>query len=139
MDFPQNPTLGQVYTYQDRSWEWDGTGWKARTAAFAGVSENLQTGTAYTLQLTDAFVLVVMDNAADNTITVPPDSSVAWKAGTRIDLGQDGVGRTTVVAGAGVTIRTPETLRIRKQWGKAMLIRRGANLWDIEGNLELSV
>ena len=98
--------------------------------------ENVQTGTSYTLVLADAFKLVTMSNAAANTLTVPPNGDVAFPVGIRIDIGQDGAGQTTVVAGSGVTIRTPETLKLRKQWAKATLIKRGTNTWDIEGNLE---
>ena len=98
--------------------------------------ENVQTGTAYTLVIADAFKLVTMSNAAANTLTVPPNSSVTFPVGTRIDIGQDGAGQTTVAAGAGVTIRTPETLKLRKQWAKATLIKRATDTWDIEGNLE---
>lgn len=98
--------------------------------------ENAQTGASYTLVLTDAFKLVTMGNASANTLTVPPNSSVAFPVGTRIDLGQDGAGQTTVAAGSGVTIRTPETLKLRKQWAKATLIKRATDTWDLEGNLE---
>ncbi|PRH82640.1 hypothetical protein [Arenimonas caeni] len=98
--------------------------------------ENVQTGTSYTLVLADAFKLVAMDNATANTVTVPPNSSVAFPLGTRIDLSQDGAGQTTIVADTGVTIRTPETLKLRKQRAKATLIKRGADTWDLEGNLE---
>lgn len=105
----------------------------------AGTEVNVQTGTAYTLVLTDAFKMVTMDNAGANTLTVPPNSAVAFPATTRIDLGQDGAGQTTIVAGAGVTIRTPETLKLRKQWSKASLIRRAANVWDLVGDLETEV
>jgi hypothetical protein len=98
--------------------------------------ENVQTGTSYTLVLADAFKLVTMNNASANTCTVPPNSGVAFPVGTRIDLGQDDVGQTTVVADTGVTIRTPETLKLRKRWAKASLIKRGTDTWDLEGNLE---
>jgi hypothetical protein len=27
IDFPNSPTVGQVYTYQGQSWIWSGTGW----------------------------------------------------------------------------------------------------------------
>lgn len=115
----------------------DGGATVAELVAEARVSpENVQTGTAYTLVLADAFKLVAMDNAAANTLTVPPNSTVAFPVGTRIDLSQDGAGQTTIAAGAGVTIRTPETLKIRKQWGKATLIKRATDTWDLEGNLE---
>jgi len=102
----------------------------------AGTEVNVQTGTAYTLVLSDAFKMVTIDNANANTITVPPNSAVAFPANTRIDLGQDGAGQTTIIAGAGVTIRTPETLKLRKQWSKASLIRRAADVWDLVGDLE---
>lgn len=98
--------------------------------------ENVQTGTSYTLVLADAFKLVTMSNAAANILTVPLNSTVAFPVGTRIDIGQDGAGQTTVQAAGGVTIRTPETLKLRKQWAKATLIKRAADTWDIEGNLE---
>lgn len=98
--------------------------------------ENVQTGTSYVLVLADAFKLVTMNNAAANTLEVPPNSSVAFPVGTRIDIGQDGAGQTTVQAGSGVTIRTPETLKLRKQWAKATLIKRATDTWDLEGNLE---
>lgn len=99
-------------------------------------SVNVQTGTSYTLVLADAFTMVAMDNASANTLIVPPSTSVDFPIGARIDLSQDGAGQTTIVAGTGVTIRTPETLKLRKQWAKATLIKRATDTWDLEGNLE---
>lgn len=97
---------------------------------------NAQTGTSYTLVLADKGALVTMNNAAANAVTVPPNSTAAFAVGSRVDVGQDGAGQTTIVAGSGVTIRTPETLKLRKQWAKASLIKRDTNTWDLEGNLE---
>src|SRR5690606_19085747 len=97
---------------------------------------NEQTGTSYTLQLSDAFKMVAMNNGSANVVTVPANADVPFPVGTRIDVSQDGTGQTTIAAGSGVTIRTPETLKIRKQWGKVTLIKRGSDTWDIEGNLE---
>ena len=45
-----------------------------------------------------------MDNAAANTLTVPPNSSVAFPVGTSIPIRQAGAGQTTIVAGSGVAI-----------------------------------
>lgn len=97
---------------------------------------NEQTGTGYTLQLSDAFKMVAMNNGSANAVTVPTDADVPFPVGTRIDLSQDGTGQTSVVADTGVTIRTPETLKIRKRYGKAALIKRDTDTWDLEGNLE---
>lgn len=97
---------------------------------------NEQTGTSYTLQLSDAFKMVAMNNGSANAVTVPTNADVPFPVGTRIDLSQDGTGQTFVVADTGVTIRTPETLKIRKRYGKATLIKRATDTWDLEGNLE---
>lgn len=97
---------------------------------------NEQTGTSYTLQLSDAFKMVAMNNGSANAVTVPTNADVPFPVGTRIDLSQDGTGQTSVVADTGVTIRSPESMKLRKQWAKATLIKRGTNTWDLEGNLE---
>ena len=108
----------------------------AELRAYALTSpENVQTD-SYTLVLGDAFKLVTINAATGKNLTVPLNSSVAFPVGTRIDLGQDGAGQVTVVATGGVTIRTPETLKLRKQWAKATLIKRATDTWDVEGNLE---
>lgn len=98
--------------------------------------ENVQTGTSYTLVLSDAFKLVAMDSAAPNTLTVPPNSSVAFPVGARVDLSQDGAGQTTIARGSGVTIRTRHTLLLDGQFAKATLIKRDENVWDLVGELE---
>jgi len=101
---------------------------------------NVQTGTSYELVLSDAFKQVVMDNASANTVNVPDFATVAFEDGTRIDLGWDGVGQLTITHDVGVTIRTPETLKLRKRYSKASLIKRGDigdDTWDLIGDLEL--
>lgn len=128
------PSDGTLYGRKDGVWaEVPGGGQDTGYATM-----NVQTGAAYTLALSDAGALVTMNNAAANTLTVPPNSAVAFPVGTRVDIGQDGAGQTTIAAGSGVTIRTPETLKLRKQWAKATLIKRDTNTWDLEGNLEAS-
>lgn len=123
-------------TADAKAYRFSANAWAEESGGGSGTAVNEQTGVAYTLILTDAFKMVAMANAGANTITVPPNSAVAFLDNTRIDLGQDGAGQTTIVAGAGVTIRTPETLKLRKQWSKASLIRRAANVWDLVGDLE---
>lgn len=109
----------------------------AQLREFALLSpENVQIGSNYTLVLADAFKLVTIANAAANTLTVPLNSAEAFPIGTRIDVGQDGAGQTTIVATGGVTLRTPETMKLRKQWAKATLIKRGTNTWDLIGDTE---
>jgi hypothetical protein len=100
------------------------------------VDRNAQTGTTYTLALTDAGGFVDLNNASAITLTVPPNSSVAFPANTRIDLLQSGAGQVTVAAGAGVTINSKlSNLKITGQWSAATLIQRSANLWVLVGDL----
>lgn len=102
---------------------------------------NAQTGTAYTLALTDAPVnnasqgIVTMNNAAANTLTVPPNSSVAFPVGTIIQVVQLGAGQTAVAAGAGVTINNPSSLTARVRYSTLLLTQVAANVWVLSGDL----
>jgi len=102
--------------------------------AFAVI--NAQTGTTYTLVLTDVAKIVTLSNAAAITLTVPPESSVAWPTGTTIVLAQLGAGTVTVAAGAGVTINSAgSALDIGEQYGIVTLVKTGTNTWLLFGNL----
>ena len=68
---------------------------------------NDQTGTSYTLALTDAGKDVRCTNAAAVTLTVPPNSSVAFTVGSVVLFSQGGAGAVTATAGSGVTLRSP--------------------------------
>lgn len=99
-------------------------------------SRNAQTGTTYTLALTDAGGLVDLNNASSITLTVPPNSSVAFEVGTRINLLQSGAGQVTIAAGSGVTINSKgAALKITGQWSAATLIQRSANTWVLVGDI----
>ena len=106
-------------------------------AAFSNaLTINAQTGTTYTLVITDAGKLVTCDNASAVTLTVPPNASEAFATGTQILIAQKGAGQVTIAAGTGVTIRTPETLLLRKQYAQAALVKIGEDEWLLDGNLE---
>lgn len=99
-------------------------------------TENAQTGTSYTLVLTDAGKLVTMNNASANTLTVPPNSSVAFAVGTRIDVIQYGAGQTSIAAGSGVTIRSIDSmLDISDQYGGVTLWKKATDEWILIGAL----
>lgn len=88
---------------------------------------NTQTGTSYTLALVDSGAIVEMNNASANTVTIPPNSSVAFGIGTNIDVQQHGAGATTIAAGAGVTVRGE--LNSIGQYSGFSLYQRAANDW----------
>lgn len=67
---------------------------------------NIQPGD-YVLVLADAETkCIVMDVGTSNTVTIPPNSSVAFSVGTIITIAQYDIGQTAMVAGGGVTIRS---------------------------------
>lgn len=98
--------------------------------------ESADTTTAYTLVIGDAGKLVTMSNASANTLTVPPNSSVAFPTGTRIDVLQKGAGQTTIAAGSGVTINSKgAALKLSAQYAGATLIKYGSDTWFAVGDL----
>lgn len=92
-----------------------GRGINDQTASYVGI-------------LTDAGKTVTMTVATSNTFTIPPNSSVAYPTGTRINVLNLGAGACTVTAGAGVTIAgTVSALAIN---GFASLVKTATNTWS---------
>ena len=98
------------------------------------VATSAQTA-SYTLVLGDAQDVVEMNVATANTLTVPPNSSVAFPVGTSITVLQTGAGQTTITAGAGVTINATPGLKLRTQWSLAVLIKRATDTWVVAGDV----
>ena len=101
----------------------------------AVLSINAQTGTTYTLVLGDGGKLVTLSNASAITMTVPPNSSVAFPVGTQIDLAQIGAGQVTVAQGSGVTVSATPGLKLRARYAGATLIKIGTDAWLLFGDL----
>ena len=97
---------------------------------------NAQTGTTYTLVLTDSAKFVTLSNASAITATVPPNSSVAFPTGTQVNLMQLGAGQVTIAAGSGVTLRSAGTLvKTSAQYAVATLLKIDTDTWVLVGNL----
>lgn len=95
---------------------------------------NAQTGTTYTLVLTDAAKLVTLTNAAAITLTVPTNASVAFPIGTQILLYQGGAGQVTISSSA--TLRSEGSkLKITGQYGLAGIVKVATDEWVAFGNL----
>lgn len=96
---------------------------------------NAQTGTSYTLVLSDVAKVISLTNAASITLTIPTNASVAFPTGTQMLLYQGGAGQVTI-GGAGVTIRSQGSkLKINGQYGIAGLLKVGTDEWVAFGNL----
>jgi hypothetical protein len=44
INFPNSPSLNEVYTFNGRSWEWTGVAWKSVTAAYGPTGPTGATG-----------------------------------------------------------------------------------------------
>lgn len=71
------------------------------------------TTTTHTLTLANYNTTIVHTNASASTITVPPNSSVAFPINTQIDIVQNWAGKVTLAQWAGVTINS-------KWWNKSL-------------------
>ena len=100
------------------------------------LQQNEQTGTSYTLVLTDAGKLIETNNASANTLTIPPNSSVAFATGSQILVVQKGAGQTTLAAGSGVTINSKDSnLKVTGQYSAVTLIKADTDTWYALGDL----
>ena len=95
---------------------------------------NAQTA-SYTLVLADSGKMVEMSVASANTLTVPPNSSVAFPIGTTLTVLQTGAGQCTLTAGAGVTVNGTPGLKLRTTWSSATLIKRATDTWVAVGDM----
>lgn len=101
-----------------------------------GMLTNAQTGTSYTLVIGDAGKLVTMDNASSNTLTIPPNSSVAFKVWATIFVEQEGAGQTTIAPWSGVTIESAnDEKKIGAQYGGVYLRKKATDTRALVGNL----
>lgn len=97
---------------------------------------NVQTGTAYTLQLSDRDQIVQTNSGSGVTLTVPPEASVAFPIGSIVGLYQYGAGTLTVAGGSGVTVRSlGGNLALSGQYAEASLRKIAANEWQLTGAL----
>jgi len=98
------------------------------------ITLNAQTGTTYTLVLTDNGRLVTLDNAATTIVTVPTNASVAFATGAIINLQRIGAGGVSIVGAAGVTLTGTGTT-LRSQYSAGSLVKTGTDSWTLIGDL----
>jgi hypothetical protein len=105
--------------------------------ATAMIAINAQTGTTYTTVLSDDGKLITCDNAATISVTVPPNSSVAYGIGTQLNFAQLGAGTVQLVAGSGVTLNSAGAkLKTDAQYAVCTCVKTGTDEWFVVGNLK---
>lgn len=99
-----------------------------------GLILNIQTGTSYTLVISDGVqTLVRMNNASAMTLTIPPYASVPFPVGTNILVDRMGAGTLTISPGSGVTLQGP-SFTARVQYSTLGLICVATNTWLVCGD-----
>jgi hypothetical protein len=105
--------------------------------AQAIIAINAQTGTTYTTVLADAGKLISITNAASQTVTIPPNSSVAYGVGDQINILALSTATTTIAAGAGVTLNSNGAkLVLNGQFAVATCLKTDTNTWVVVGNVK---
>ena len=127
-----------AFAYHVFRLEWNGSGWQTVGERTGTVRDtNFQTGTSYTLALTDAGRPVDLNNASTVTVTVPANGTVAIPVGTQIDLIRSGAGEVAISPEAGVTINSENSyLRLNARYSTATLIKKATNTWNLSGSLK---
>jgi hypothetical protein len=100
------------------------------------VDLNSQSGTTYTLVLTDAGKMIRCTNASAVTVTIPLNATVAFPTGTVIEVRQAGAGQVTISPTGGVTLNSESSMRkTAAQYRGVSLIKVGTDTWDLDGSL----
>ena len=127
---------------------WDGSDWIYVSQGAQGVAGtngdtlllvNDQTGTTYTLALTDAYHLVRCSNAADIVVTIPTNGAVAFPIGSVIIIEKYGAGNVKISPDATVTVNSVDTCNtINFLYSAASLVKTATNVWWLSGDLILT-
>lgn len=123
------PSDGKFYVRKDAAW-----------AEYPTLVNVVPKTASFTLALTDAVGYLRVTSATAVNCTVPTNASVAFPIGTVIQIRQSGAGQVTIVPATGspgVTVNTPETLKLRKNGSTVFLLKVDTNTWDLTGDLEL--
>ena len=93
----------------------------------------VEASTARTLSSADTNKYIRCTSNDPVTITIPPNSEVSWSVGAEIIIEQGGTGTVSILAGAGVTINTPDSLITADQYTCITLKRIAIDQWVLGG------
>lgn len=122
-------TDGKIYGKNDSGTEHDLTATGSSSSTF---TIKAQTGTTYTLVLSDAGAMVRCNNASAITVTIPPNASVAFPTGSWLLVEQQGAGTVTIAPGSGVTINN-SARKTPMQHTTVLLYKVDTNVWNVTG------
>ena len=120
-------TVNRLQYYFNGSWRWIDD----------AVLFTPQTKTSsFTIDIDQPGTTVKVNSSSPINITVPPNSSVPFAIGHKIDFYRLGSGDVTFVEGSGVTINSKNSSKqIIFQYGVATLTKLDTNTWILTGDL----
>ena len=109
---------------------------KTLTAPVINVAFNAQTGTSYTVVLSDNGKVVEVSNSSPIIVYIPTNSTV-FSIGSQITVLQSGTGQITFAAStpATTTVNGTPGLKLRTQWSSAVLLKRDTEQWVVLGDV----
>jgi len=120
---------------------YDGTSWVLVGATAEQAAEttrtgiNAQTGTTYTVTLTDENKVILCSNAAAIAVTIPNDTNDSLPVGFIAHINQAGAGQVTIGPDAGVTLNNALTLKTRQQYSSLSVVKTAANTYLVIGDM----
>jgi hypothetical protein len=130
-----NPINGNVLTYNGETSKWlNGLPTGGSGTDTSHILVNLQNA-AYTLVMEDDSKAIEINSTAAVNVTVPSSASVDFPIGTVIEICQVGTGQAVLVAGGGVTLRSPSSFATKQRWSTMGLRKRATDEWIVSGDL----
>jgi hypothetical protein len=117
---------------------YDGTNYRLGAESDGAMRVVTESTTTRTMVLADGGAMIECTNAGGCAITVPPHASVPIRVGKTTLATQSAAGQITLVAGAGVTLETSETLKTLKQYSVIGWTKLATNRWRVFGERELA-
>ena len=100
--------------------------------------KNIPDSGTYTLVAEDVTNKMLRLNSAFQAtryITVPSNDDVPCPVGTSVIIASSGMGTLQLQGASGVAVRTPQSLKINRMYGRIVMIKTAINTWEIDGQL----
>jgi sporulation protein YlmC with PRC-barrel domain len=103
-------------------------------------TRKIVTTATYTAVLEDRGQLLEFQNAGGTTVTIPPNSSVAFSLGDVLEIISSSSATVQIVGDTGVTIEaTGGITSLTSAWQKAQLVKRETNNWVLTGITSVAI
>lgn len=133
--FPENPYVGQVYSQNGKSWQWNGVYWEGFNQAVTDKAVKIIHG-EYLIQVNDGSTVFLSDEQDSQAafIWLTTDIDAQLSVGFRIELWR--VAETIgFEAEQGIVVIAPEGNWVSKPGGRAVVMKIGESKWMIHGDV----